>query len=287
MQVGRGVCAKTFFQQIASVTKIHKHTYIHFTPYHRTIFFRHGTLHSAKDKEENLLRQKEFARLLLETSDGKRRQLPVPSPPDVMPGEKFASVYSQVEELVLQGETEQAVQVAIKHRMWPHALVLSTSVGRECYQKTVEAFTQQQLPAASPLSGLFRQSVGIGLVPARRPNETPTQSQKRRQQAAQCLTHWRAQLAGLINHPKGHAATSEQMVKLGDALLDPLVYSGSIGPIGGGGTCAAHLCYLASGMWHELSWISYLINTPRHQLETNAQRTPVTVSLSPLHRATS
>ena len=215
--------------------------------------FRHGNLHSTTCKEKDLRQQEEFVRLLLETQDGKPHQLPVPSPPASMSSDKFGSAYSRVENMVLQGKTQQAVELAIKHGMWAHALVLSTSVGRTCYQQTVEAFTLQRLPIESPLSGLFRQSVGVDLVPTRRANETPTQSQKRRQQAALSLTHWRAQLAGLMNNPKGHAATSKQMVKLGDALLDPLVYSGSIGPVGGVGTCAAHICYLASGMWHILA----------------------------------
>ena len=181
--------------------------------------------------------------MLLETT----QQLPVASPPNSIPSEKYGPAYSRIENQVLQGETEKAVELAIENSMWAHALVLSSTVGRKCYQQTVEAFTLQRLPVASPLSAIFRQSVGAGFVPKRRASETPTQSQKRRQQAAQCLTHWRAQLAGLLNNPKGHEAVKEKIIKLGDALLDPLVYSGSIGPIGGVGTSAAHVCYLASG----------------------------------------
>ena len=212
-------------------------------PYHTNCNFRNDRLHSATDKEKDLQKQQEFVRLLLETT----QQLPVPSPPNNIPSEKYGPAYLHIESQVLHGETEKAVEYAIKNGMWAHALVLSSTVGRKCYQQTVEAFTLQRLPIASPLSAIFRQSVGAGFVPKRGTSETPTESQKRRQQAAQCLVHWRAQLAGLMNNPKGHEATKGQIVKLGDALLDPLVYSGSLGPIGGVGTSAAHVCYLAAG----------------------------------------
>lgn len=62
---------------------------------------------------------------------------------------------ADIEAKLRAGDKKAAVDAAVAHHLWSHALIISSHLTREEYQKVVAGFVAQTLPATSPLRPLY------------------------------------------------------------------------------------------------------------------------------------
>ncbi|RKP10430.1 Sec23-binding domain of Sec16-domain-containing protein [Thamnocephalis sphaerospora] len=60
----------------------------------------------------------------------------------------------QIEQLLLRGDRAGAVAVAVNNKLWSHALVLASCVGKDVWKETVSSFLRDQLAATASNEGL-------------------------------------------------------------------------------------------------------------------------------------
>jgi hypothetical protein len=82
-----------------------------------------------------------------------------PSSPSNAPSrasEHVASVQAlhQIEQLLLLGNRSDAVKLASENKLWAHALVLASCVGKDVWKETVSSFIQDQLGHEASNEGL-------------------------------------------------------------------------------------------------------------------------------------
>ena len=142
---------------------------------------------------------------------------PSPLAPPAQSAEAAAAAATTLEDLLLRGRREEALDHAVGAGMWADALLLSSHMDADAWRRVMSTFAQGALAAGSPLRTLYSQFAGD--APAA--DDVATAS-------------WPRQLAMMLANPT--AGDTEAMRRVGDAMLSR----------DGAGVVAAHCCYLLS-----------------------------------------
>ena len=158
-----------------------------------------------------------------------------PAIPEVAPP---ADTLARIESLLVQGQREEALDLAVGARLWGLALVVASVISKERYCAVIRQYTDASFVAGSPihtLSLIFSGQASSAIQHQGKPLLAASATTSGGVPQPALLTHWRTNLAAMIAN---RAPGCEQlMLELGDRLLqeirDPF---------------AAHIAYLLGGL---------------------------------------
>lgn len=132
--------------------------------------------------------------------------------------DKRIEALRQIESHLMSGDTREAQQVAVQHKLWDHAFVLADLEPAHAYRNTVAQMALQSLPDNSAVRNIY-------LIAAQYPNSIFN--------SAKLSLTWRENLAVLLANPRANDA--KYLVQLGDLLVKQ------------GCVEAGHICYIMAG----------------------------------------
>ena len=158
-----------------------------------------------------------------------------PAIPEVAPP---ADTLARIESLLVQGQREEALDLATGARLWGLALVVASVISKERYCAVIRQYADASFVAGSPihtLSLIFSGQASSAIQHQGKPLLAASSTMPGGVPPPALLTHWRTNLAAMIAN---RAPGCEQlMLELGDRLLqeirDPF---------------AAHIAYLLGGL---------------------------------------
>ena len=59
--------------------------------------------------------------------------------------------YGKIEELLLKGKREDAVQIAVQHKDWALAMLIAGNCKVETYQEVIKSYAEETFPTSSPM----------------------------------------------------------------------------------------------------------------------------------------
>lgn len=76
-----------------------------------------------------------------------------------------ATNLDRIQELLIRGERQAAYQYAADEKLWAHAMVIASSIGKEAWKNIVSEFVRTELTSAPTIAGLPKPSALDGREP--------------------------------------------------------------------------------------------------------------------------
>jgi hypothetical protein len=71
----------------------------------------------------------------------------------ISPTQKFSAI-NRIEDFLLRGERHQAYQYALEEKLWPHAMIIASSIDKESWKGVVNHFLRDELGGSRNIDGL-------------------------------------------------------------------------------------------------------------------------------------